>query len=77
MRRANAKQASLSAGQTLVSRAGAVWRWDGYTIRAGTRTAAAVRLQQRNRLNGLRAQQAEAKAAAAEASVARQSADSG
>ena len=37
----------------LVSRAGAVWRWDGYTIRAGTPTAAAVRLQQRNRLSVL------------------------
>ena len=71
----DAKQASLSAGQTLVSRAGAVWRWDGYTIRSGTRTAAAVRLQQRNRLNSLRTQLAEAKAAAAKTSAARQAAD--
>ncbi len=43
-------QAELAPGQLLVSREGAVWRWDGYTIRAGTPTAAAVRLQQRNRL---------------------------
>lgn len=43
-------QAGLAPGQVLVSREGAVWRWDGYTIRAGTPTAAAVRLQQRNRL---------------------------
>ena len=71
----DAKHASLSAGQTLVSRAGAVWRWDGYTIRSGTRTAAAVRLQQRNRLNGLRGQLADAKTAAAASSAARQEAD--
>ena len=71
----DAKHAGLSAGQTLVSRAGAVWRWDGYTIRSGTRTAAAVRLQQRNRLNGLRAQLADAKAAAATAAATRQEAD--
>ena len=45
-----AMQAGLAPGQVLVSRDGAVWRWDGYTIRAGTPTAAAVRLQQRNRL---------------------------
>ena len=43
-------QAGLAPGQVLVSREGAVWRWDGYTILAGTPTAAAVRLQQRNRL---------------------------
>jgi chromosome segregation protein len=47
----DASQAELAPGQMLVSRDGAVWRWDGYTIRAGTPTAAAVRLQQRNRLS--------------------------
>ena len=46
--------ADMSPGQLLVSRAGAVWRWDGYTIRAGAPTPAAVRLRQRNRLNDLR-----------------------
>ena len=51
-------QAELAPGQMLVSRAGAVWRWDGYTVRAGTPTEAAVRLQQRNRLAGLRARAA-------------------
>ncbi len=45
--------ADLAPGQTLVSRGGAVWRWDGYTIRAGTPTPAAMRLRQRNRLAGL------------------------
>ena len=63
----DAAQPALAPGQMLVSRAGAVWRWDGYTIRAGTPTAAAVRLQQRNRLRKLRAALAEAEHAAAEA----------
>ncbi len=60
-------QPILAPGQVLVTRAGAIWRWDGYTIRAGTPTAAAVRLQQRNRLSGLRTrlQAAEQDAAAA------------
>jgi chromosome segregation protein len=63
----DAAQPVLAPGQMLVSRAGAVWRWDGYTIRAGTPTAAAVRLQQRNRLRELRAALAKAEQAAAEA----------
>jgi chromosome segregation protein len=67
----DALQRDLSCGQTLVSRAGAVWRWDGYTIRAGTPTAATVRLQQRNRLNGLRDQLAAAEQAAQAARTAR------
>jgi chromosome segregation protein len=71
----DAKQEALAPGQMLVSRAGAVWRWDGYTIRAGTPTAAAVRLQQRNRLAGLRTRLVEAKAQAASAAEARQAAD--
>ncbi|MGE5539906.1 MAG: AAA family ATPase [Gemmatimonas sp.] len=40
----------LQLGQRLVSRDGALWRWDGYTVSAGAQTAAAVRLGQRNRL---------------------------
>ena len=63
-----ARQAMLAPGQMLVSRAGAVWRWDGYTILAGTPTAAAVRLQQRNRLAAL---QRELEAAHDEAELAR------
>ncbi len=47
-------QVNLLPGQSLVCRTGAVWRWDGYTIRAGTPSQAAVRLQQRNRLQGVR-----------------------
>ncbi len=65
----------LTAGQSLVSPAGAVWRWDGYTIRAGTPTAAAVRLRQRNRLHGLRAHSAETQGAAAQAALDRQAAE--
>jgi chromosome segregation protein len=61
-------QPDLLPGQSLVSRSGAIWRWDGYTIRAGTPTAAAVRLQQRNRLTGVRTRLA---AAEQEAAVSR------
>ncbi len=52
----DAAQPGLLPGQSLVSRDGAVWRWDGYTVRAGTPTAAGVRLQQRNRLRSLQAE---------------------
>ena len=71
----DAAQPSLQPGQTLVSTAGAVWRWDGYTIRAGTRTAAAVRLQQRNRLAALRANLVTAEREAEAARTAREAAD--
>ena len=47
--------AALRQGQRLVSREGDLWRWDGFTSRAGAETAAATRLAQRNRLNDLRA----------------------
>ncbi len=59
-----AAASALAPGQMLVSAEGAVWRWDGYTVRAGTRTAAAVRLQQRNRLAALTANLARAQEAA-------------
>ncbi len=64
-------QTLLAPGQMLVSPAGAVWRWDGYTIRAGTPTAAAVRLRQRNRLKALRADLSAVEAQTAEATQAR------
>jgi len=51
-----ALQPSLKAGQQLVTIEGAVWRWDGYTMRAGAPTPAAVRLSQRNRLAEIRQQ---------------------
>lgn len=51
-----ALQAALKPGQQLVSLEGAVWRWDGYTMRAGAPSTAAVRLSQRNRLADIRHQ---------------------
>jgi chromosome segregation protein len=43
-------QPSLAPGQRLVSREGALWRWDGLTASADAPTAAAQRLAQKNRL---------------------------
>ena len=43
----------LQPGQRLVNKVGALWRWDGLTVKAGAATAAAIRLKQRNRLNDL------------------------
>lgn len=57
-------QPALQPGQCLVSREGAVWRWDGYVVRAGATSEAAVRLKQRNRLAELEVIRDEAKAAA-------------
>ena len=64
-RKGDRQSVQIAPGQSLVSRAGAIWRWDGYTIRAGTPTQAAVRLQQRNRLIGLRTRLAAAEQEAA------------
>ena len=44
----------LRQGQRLVGRDGSLWRWDGFTISAGAPTAAATRLEQRNRLADIR-----------------------
>ena len=51
---------------------GDLWRWDGYTLKAGTATAAASRLVERGRLVGLKkeATLAETRAAKAEAELA-------
>jgi chromosome segregation protein len=46
----------LKAGQRLVTRDGAMCRWDGFTASAGAPTAAARRLEQRNRLREVEAQ---------------------
>jgi chromosome segregation protein len=70
-----AMQAALRPGQSLVSRSGAVWRWDGYTVPAGTASAATVRLQQRNRLAEQRTRLAEADSRAASARAALQEAE--
>ncbi len=46
-------QRELARGQRLVTRQGALWRWDGLSAKADAPTAAAVRLAQRNRLSQL------------------------
>ena len=46
-------QVALSTGQRLVSREGSLWRWDGFTVTAEAPTAAARRLEARNRLASL------------------------
>ncbi len=71
----DALQPALRPGQTLVSREGGAWRWDGHTVRPGTPRAAAVRLQQRNRLAALRMDLANAEAEAASAHAARTAAE--
>ncbi|PSJ61416.1 chromosome segregation protein SMC [Pseudaminobacter soli (ex Li et al. 2025)] len=62
-------QALLAPGQRLVSRDGALWRWDGFTASADAPTAAAQRLAQKNRLAEL---DAEAIAAGAKVRAAEQ-----
>ena len=47
-------QAELQPGQRLVTKDGALWRWDGLTAKADAPTAAAQRLEQKNRLADLR-----------------------
>jgi chromosome segregation protein len=60
---------SLAQGQRLVTRDGALWRWDGLTVAAGAPSPAAVRLAQRNRHALLRGElgESESKLASAEA----------
>jgi chromosome segregation protein len=47
-------QKDLSTGQRLVTRDGALWRWDGFAARPDAPTGAAARLAQRTRLADLR-----------------------
>ncbi|MGH6864796.1 MAG: chromosome segregation protein SMC [Methyloceanibacter sp.] len=65
-------QTSLKSGQRLVSKDGDLWRWDGYSVKAGTATAAAARLIERGRLAALHAEAAEAEVrlSSAEAALA-------
>ncbi|WOI55750.1 chromosome segregation protein SMC [Palleronia sp. LCG004] len=61
-------QADLKPGQRLVSREGDLWRWDGLCARAADAPSAeALRLQQVNRLEALRADLAGLEARASEA----------
>jgi chromosome segregation protein len=66
-----AEQAALRPGQALVSRAGALWRWDGWQAGpGGAASAAARRLKTRNRLTALGAALEAAEAEAREAGAA-------
>jgi len=65
-----ALQAGLAPGQSLVSREGALWRWDGHGLQAGAPSPGAVRLTQRNRLRAAEEALAQAVAAAKEAAAA-------
>jgi chromosome segregation protein len=51
---------ALKAGQTLVSKEGDVWRWDGLMARAEAPSGAAKRLAEKNRLHTLESQLLEA-----------------
>ena len=57
-------QPQLKPGQRLVTRAGDLWRWDGYTAAAEGAVPAAQRLAERNRLSSLELEEAEARTAA-------------
>ena len=57
----------MKPGQRLVTRAGDLWRWDGYTAAAEGAAPAAQRLAERNRLSSLELEEAEARTAAATA----------
>ena len=50
----------LAQGQRLVSREGALWRWDGFTVAPEAETPAAARLRQKNRRVALRRELEEA-----------------
>ncbi len=51
----------LGPGQRLVSREGDIWRWDGFTRTADAPSAAARRLAERNRLDDLQREAAQAR----------------
>jgi chromosome segregation protein len=54
-----AMQPLLKPGQRLVSTSGDLWRWDGYSVQAGTASAAGARLLERSRLEALKEKKAE------------------
>ncbi|HUZ13055.1 MAG TPA: chromosome segregation protein SMC [Caulobacteraceae bacterium] len=60
----------VAPGARLVSRAGDLWRWDGFVARADAPTPAAVRLEQRSRLARLADQIAALTPGAVEAAAA-------
>lgn len=58
----DAASSQLQPGQSIVSRDGAYWRWDGLQIRAKAVDRTAVRLKNKNRLEELQAQATPAQA---------------
>ena len=62
-----AAQKDLRPGQRLVSQRGDLWRWDGYSASADAPSQAAIRLEQRNRLEALELEVIAAKAVRAQA----------
>jgi chromosome segregation protein len=60
---------ALTPGQRLVTKDGALWRWDGFTAAADAPTAAAQRLAQKNRLKEIDADIAEIEQTLAQASA--------
>ena len=69
--------ASLAQGQRLVTRHGALWRWDGFRVEAGATTAAETRLKQRARLTEVETELASVERQAAEAESRHQEARRG
>ena len=65
-----AAQKDLHAGQRLVSQRGDLWRWDGFAASADAPSQAAIRLQQRNRLESLERDVAAAKVKRGDAHLA-------
>jgi chromosome segregation protein len=61
---------SLKPGQSLVSKNGTYWRWDGYCIQAVAMDRHAQHMEQKNKLSALSAQKPTIEAAAASAQVA-------
>ncbi len=57
-------QSRLQQGQRLVSREGGLWRWDGFVVKPGAPSSAAIRLKQKNRLSEIRSLWEEARAKA-------------
>lgn len=64
----------LAVGQVLVTQSGDLFRWDGFTARAGAPSAMAVRLAQRNRLRELEARLEDAELGVEEAEAKAQEA---
>ena len=56
----NRLQRHLHPGQRLVTRSGDLWRWDGFVAASEGTTAAARRLEQRNRLMAIQHEEVEA-----------------